>query len=85
MWYWIQCAAGRWLGKPTTGGGGDCSVCPWRRHAVPPGLRGYGGGMDATPNEDTIAKGLPVAAFLGTDIPQLGELLRMNMQTRSTN
>ena len=31
------------------------------------------------------AKGLPVVALLGTDIPQLGELLRMNTQTRSTN
>ena len=32
-----------------------------------------------------IAKELPVAALLGTDILQLGELLRMNTQTRSTN
>ena len=32
-----------------------------------------------------IAKELPVAALLGTDIPQLGELLQMNTQTRSTN
>ena len=32
-----------------------------------------------------IAKELPVAALLGTDISQLGELLRMNTQTRSTN
>ena len=32
-----------------------------------------------------IAKELLVAALLGTDIPQLGELLRMNTQTRNTN
>ena len=38
-------------GEPTTGGGCDCSVCPWGRHAVPPSLRGYGGGRDAAPNE----------------------------------